>query len=120
MWGDAAWTRRRDEREERERLHHEQQIERATEIERLIARSDRDLEAVQLIEMAKLLDPDGWNSRATWQQIAERKRREPGANEPANAKNTQTARNMAALAVEHGINKARRAIALVRSWEPQS
>jgi len=116
MWGDAAHRAYQAEQEERERAHKAKLEEQAAEVRALLRKAQTDEETARLIEMAKLVGPDGWASRAQTIEDVERTRNSHDANDPVRTMQRELRLRHADLTVRYSIDKARRAIELVRGW----
>lgn len=102
---------RAEQRAREARVGLENQI-KADEVESFLRLAETDAEASLVVAVAKKIDPDTFASRENVREWVERKRKEPGANERAEALNIHL--RTPSVVLWFTLRRARAIIALVR------
>jgi hypothetical protein len=117
MWGDETWTKRQEERVQREAALDEEQWNQGTELEKLLKKAETDLEASRLVELARLLDPSSFKQRDEGLERVRKMRLSPQGNDPSFQNAIRVHERVARLSIQYAIRKAEAVLGLVRSWE---
>lgn len=117
MWGDEAWTKRQEERAQREAEHDEKLRQRAAEIERILNSAETDINASRVVEMARLLHPDSFKQRKEGLERVEAMRSGPRANDHQFLKVILAHDRSARLSIDYAIKQAQEVLNLVNSWK---
>lgn len=117
MWGDEAWMKRQEERLQHEAALDLEQWDKGTELENLLKRADKDIEAFRLVELARLLDGTSFKQREEGLERVQKMRLSPRGNDPSFQDAIRVHERLARLSIEYAIKKAEAVLSLVRSWD---
>lgn len=117
MWGDEAWTKRQQERMQREAALDLDQWNKGTELENLLKKAETDIDAYRLVELARLLDAASFKQRDEGLERVRQMRLSAKGNDPSFQDAIRVHERLARLSIEYAIRKAEAVLGLVRSWD---
>lgn len=116
MWGDERWVKRQEEMQTYRDEIDREQWEKGTELENLLKKAEKDKDAFQLVELARLLDGYAFKMREEGLERCRQMRLSGQGNDPAYQDVIRVHERTARLSIEFAIRKAETVLSLVRSW----
>lgn len=117
MWGDAAWQKRQQEREEHEAKIDAEQWAKGTELEDLLVKANTDPYTARLVQLARIIRPEDFKMREEGLERIREMRLGRQGNDPDFQKVIRVHERTVRLSIEYAISKARDVMTYVETWD---